>query len=138
MLCVGALKANIPGEDNPNCPAEPNMPWFLILGGVGITIILLIRIILAKFLAWIKNNQHCCYAAAGCLCEFSCSLLYDVLVMAFIVMWMITVSWWVFRHVLGPHNLYLALSKERLDAFRASLGDNDTIHMVGVVVFRPS
>jgi len=46
MTVVGALKATAPGEPNPNCPAEPNMPWFLVTGGVGITIMLLVRIAL--------------------------------------------------------------------------------------------
>ena len=65
MIGVGVLKANAPGEENPNCPAEPNMPWFLVLGGVGITALLLVRIVLNKTLKCITNNQTCCYDAAG-------------------------------------------------------------------------
>ena len=130
MIGVGALKANAPGEENPNCPSEPNMPWFLVLSGVGITALLLVRIAIIKTLRCIKNSQTCCYDAAGCLCEFGCNLIYDILAMVFIVMWMITVTWWVFRHMVGPDNLYSIMSKDKLDSFRASLGDNDTIHLV--------
>eukprot|EP00092_Neocalanus_flemingeri_P064517 GFUD01078307.1.p1 GENE.GFUD01078307.1~~GFUD01078307.1.p1 ORF type:complete len:254 (+),score=57.10 GFUD01078307.1:437-1198(+) len=128
MIVVGAIKATAPGEENPNCPAEPNMPWFLVLGGMGITCLLLVRIALNSCLRFIKNNQTCCYDVAGCFCEFSCNLIYDIVVMVLIVMWMITVSWWVFRHMIGPDKLYSIFSKEKLDTFRASLGDNDTIH----------
>jgi len=128
MIVVGALKASAPGEENSNCPAEPNMPWFLITGGVGIAFLLLVRIVLTKVMRCVKNNQECCDDVAGCFCEFGCNLIYDIMVMVMIVMWMITVSWWVFRHRIGPENLYSILGKERLDNFRASLGDNDTIH----------
>ena len=48
MVVVGALKAVPPGDENPNCPAEPNMPWFLITGGAGISLLLLVRIALNK------------------------------------------------------------------------------------------
>eukprot|EP00092_Neocalanus_flemingeri_P053630 GFUD01063074.1.p1 GENE.GFUD01063074.1~~GFUD01063074.1.p1 ORF type:complete len:131 (+),score=31.97 GFUD01063074.1:3-395(+) len=46
------------------------------------------------------------------------------------VMWMITVTWWVFRHKVGPAKLYSVIGRENLDLFRASIGDNDTIHDV--------
>ena len=57
MIVIGAIKASPPGEENPNCPAEPNMPWFLVTGGAGIAFLLLIRIILNKLMRCIKNNQ---------------------------------------------------------------------------------
>jgi len=128
MIVVGALKAAPPGEENPTCPAEPNMPWFLVTGGAGISILLIIRIILIKLTHYIKNNQDCCDQVTGCFCEFGCNLMYDIMVIVFIVLWMITVTWWVFRHMIGPQPLYYVLGKEGLDNFRASLGDNDTIH----------
>ena len=131
MIVVGALKATAPGENNPNCPAEPNMPWFLILGGVGITFLLLVRIALTNLMHCVKKKLTCCDDIAGCFCEFSCNLIYDIVVMVFIVMWMITVTWWVFRHRIGPAKLHSILGKEVLDSFRASLGDNDTNHDVG-------
>jgi len=128
MIVVGGIKAAAPGEDNPNCPAEPNMPWFLVTGGTGIGFLLLVRICLVKSLRCLKNNQNCCDDVAGCFCEFGCNLVYDIMVMTVIVMWMITVTWWVFRHRIGPDRLYSVLGREGLDSFRASLGDNDTIH----------
>jgi len=130
MIVVGAMKASAPGEDNPNCPAEPNLPWFLVTGGVGIAFLLLVRIVLNKVMRCIKNNQQMCDDVAGCFCEFGCNLIYDIMVMVMIVMWMITVTWWVFRHRIGPDRLYSVLGKDKLDTFRASLGDNDTIHLV--------
>ena len=60
MMVVGGLKAAPPGEENPTCPAEPNMPWFLITGGAGISVLLLIRIALNKLTNYVKNNQECC------------------------------------------------------------------------------
>ena len=66
----------------------------------------------------------------GCFCEFGCNLMYDIMVMVFIVLWMITVTWWVGRHMVGPEPLYSVLGREGLDTFRASLGDNDTIHNI--------
>lgn len=129
MIVVGALKAAPPGEENPTCPAEPNMPWFLIIGGSVITILLLFRIALTKCFRCIKNNEHCCDEVMGCFCEFGCSMMYDVFVMIFMIIWMITVTWWVFRHRLSDQ-LYDILGQENLDSFRASLGDNDTIHHV--------
>ena len=137
MIVVGALKATAPGENNPNCPAEPNMPWFLILGGVGITFLLLVRIALTNIMLFVKNKLTCCDDIAGCFCEFSCNLIYDIVVMVFIMMWMITVTWWVFRHRIGPTKLHSILGKEVLDSFRASLGDNDTIHDVSLYMFFP-
>lgn len=128
MIIVGSLKAAPPGEENANCPAEPNMPWFLITGGTGISILLIIRICLVKCLRCMKNNQTCCDDVTGCFCEFGCNLIYDIMVIIMIVMWMITVTWWVFRHRIGPKTLYSVLGREGLDNFRASLGDNDTIH----------
>ena len=130
MIVVGALKASAPGEPNPNCPAEPNMPWFLVTGGVGITFLLLVRIALNSLMLCVKNKMTCCDDIAGCCCEYSCNLIYDIVVMVFIVMWMITVTWWVFRHKIGPEKLHSMLGKEMLQSFRASLGDNDTIHDV--------
>jgi len=130
MIGLGALNAAAPGEENPNCPAEPNLPWFLVTGGVGITFLLLVRIALNKFTRFVKNTQRCCYDVAGCCCEFSCNIIYDLLVMVMVVMWMITVTWWVFRHRIGPDRLYSILGKEKLDTFRSSLGDNDTIHLI--------
>ena len=66
----------------------------------------------------------------GCFCEFGCNLVYDILMMVILVLWMVTVTWWVVRHFIGPDALYSVLGKEGLDSFRASLGDNDTIHKV--------
>jgi len=130
MVVVGSSKAVAPGDMNPNCPAEPNMPWMLILGGTGIGILLLLRILLVKCFRCIKNNQTCCDDVAGCFCEFGCNLMYDVMLMVSIVMWMVPVTWWVFRHRIGPDTLYSLLGEEKLNNFRASLGDNDTIHVV--------
>ena len=56
--------------------------------------------------------------------------MYDILVMVILFLWMVTVSWWVGRHFVGPDALYSLLGREGLDSFRASLGDNDTIHQV--------
>ena len=132
MIVVGAIKASPPGEENPNCPAEPNMPWFLVIGGVGITILLMVRIVLNKVMHCIKNNQQMCDDVAGCFCEFGCNLIYDMMVIVMIILWMITVTWWVFRHRIGPDKLYSIIGKEKLDTFRGSLCDNDTIHLVSV------
>ena len=41
--------------------------------------------------------QTCCDNVAGCFCEFGCNLMYDVMLMVSIVMWMVPVTWWVFR-----------------------------------------
>ena len=60
MIVVGGLKAAAPGEENPSCPAEPNMPWFLVTGGAGISFLLVIRIALNKLTNYVKNNQECC------------------------------------------------------------------------------
>ena len=60
MMVVGAIKAAPPGEENPNCPAEPNMPWFLITGGSTLSVFLLFRIALNKLTRYIKNRQDCC------------------------------------------------------------------------------
>ena len=57
-------------------------------------------------------------------------MVYDIMVIVLIVLWMITVTWWVARHMVGPEPLYSVLGREGLDNFRASLGDNDTIHNV--------
>jgi len=130
MIVVGAMKAVPPGEENPACPAEPNMPWFLVTGGAGISVLLIIRIVLNKLTSYIKNNQACCDQVTGCFCEFGCNLVYDIMVIVLIVLWMITVTWWVARHMVGPEPLYSVLGREGLDNFRASLGDNDTIHNV--------
>lgn len=130
MIVIGAIKAAPPGEENPNCPAEPNMPWFLVTGGSFLSLFLVIRIILNKLTRYIKNRQDCCDHVTGCFCEFGCNLVYDILVMVMLIMWMITVTWWVARHYIGPDTLYSILGKEGLDNFRASLGDNDTIHNV--------
>ena len=51
------IQAVAPGDPNPDCPAEPNMPWMLILGGTGIGFLLLLRIAIVKCLRCIKNNQ---------------------------------------------------------------------------------
>ena len=127
MIVVGALNAQEPGEENPNCPAEPNLPWFLITGGVGISLVLLVRIAITKCCRCIKEKH--CDEVMGCFCEFGCNLMFDVVSMIFIVLWLITVSWWVMRHRVG-HHLYSLVDKEGLDNFRLSLGDNDTIHEI--------
>ena len=131
MILVGSLKAAPPGEENPACPAEPNLPWFLVLGGIGISILLLVRIGINTIMHHVKNTWQ---DSRGVCCEFSCNLLYDIIVMVIMVMWLITVSWWVFRHRIGPDTLYSILGKEKLDNFRASLGDNDTIYNVGLYI----
>ena len=131
MILIGSLKAAPPGEENPACPAEPNLPWFLVLGGIGISILLLVRIGINTIMHHVKNTWQ---DSRGVCCEFSCNLLYDIIVMVIMVMWLITVSWWVFRHRIGPNSLYSILGKEKLDNFRASLGDNDTIYNVGLYI----
>ena len=108
------------------------MPWFLITGGLGIGVLLLLRIALNVCMSQITQNMECCHRNMSCFCEFSCCLLYDVISMVFIVMWMVTVTWWVFRHRIGPTKLHSIMGKEMLDSFRASLGDNDTIHDVSL------
>ena len=60
MIVVGAVKAAPPGDENPNCPAEPNMPWFLVTGGATLAVLLLIRIALNKLTRYVKNRQDCC------------------------------------------------------------------------------
>ena len=51
------IQAVAPGDPNPDCPAEPNMPWMLIVGGAGVGLLLLLRIGIVKCLRCIKNNQ---------------------------------------------------------------------------------
>ena len=51
------MQAVAPGDDNPDCPAEPHLPWMLIVGGVGIGLLLLLRIAITKCLRCITNNQ---------------------------------------------------------------------------------
>ena len=41
--------------------------------------------------------QTCCDDVAGCFCEFGCNVMYDIMLMVAIVMWMVPVTWWVFR-----------------------------------------
>ena len=129
MILVGAVKAAPPGEKNPDCPAEPNLPWILVIGGVGIIFLLLVRIAINTVM---HHVQRSCHDYRGFCCQFTCNFLYDIIVMVILVMWMITVTWWVFRHRIGPVSLYAVLGKEKLDTFRASLGDNDTIYKVGL------
>ena len=130
MTVVGGMNAVGPGEPNPDCPAEPNMPWMLIVGGAGIGLLLLIRIGIVKCLRCIKNNQTCCDDVAGCFCEFGCNVMYDIMLMVAIVMWMAPVTWWVFRHWAGPEALYSLVGKDTLNNFRTSLGDKDVIHVI--------
>ena len=84
--------------------------------------------------------------------------MYDIMLMVAIVMWMVPVTWWVFRlvpqksipcliyglqkveqiyillpffrHRVGPDALYSLVGEEQLNNFRASLGDKDVIHVV--------
>ena len=130
MTVVGGMNAVGPGEPNPDCPAEPNMPWMLIVGGAGVGLLLLLRIGIVKCLRCIKNNQTCCDDVAGCFCEFGCNVMYDIMLMVAIVMWMAPVTWWVFRHWAGPEALYSLVGKDTLNNFRTSLGDKDVIHVI--------
>ena len=66
MIVVGAVKAAPPGDENPNCPAEPNMPWFLVTGGATLAVLLLIRIALNKLTRYVKNRQDCCDHVSLC------------------------------------------------------------------------
>ena len=43
---------------------------------------------------------------------------------------LVTVIWWVARHMIGPDALYSVLDQDGLDSFFASLGDNNTVHQV--------
>ena len=45
-------------------------------------------------------------------------------------MWMVTVTWWVFRHRIGPATLTRVLGEDIMVNFRMALGDTDTIHDV--------
>ena len=45
-------------------------------------------------------------------------------------MWMVTVTWWVFRHRIGPATLTSVLGEDIMVNFRMALGDTDTIHDV--------
>ena len=49
------------GEPNPNCPAERNLPWFLITGGAGISFLLLARIAINKFTSCVAGSMKCCH-----------------------------------------------------------------------------
>jgi len=129
MLVVGAIRAKSPDSENPWCPAEPNLPWMLVVGGAGVTFLLAVRVTVVKLMRLFKNKQQCCSNETGCCCEFGCTVMSDVVMMAAIIIWMITVSWWVFRHWVGPEALSKILG-ENLKGFRAALGDNDTIHLV--------
>jgi len=129
MLVVGAIRAKSPDGANPWCPAEPNLPWMLVVGGAGVTFLLLVRVALVKIMRWFKNKQRCCSNETGCCCELGCTVMSDVVMMAAIIIWMITVSWWVFRHWVGPGALSQFLG-DNLEGFRAALGDTDTIHQV--------
>ena len=51
-------------------------------------------------------------------------------VQVFIVMWMVTVTWWVFRHRIGPATLTRVLGEDIMVNFRMALGDTDAIHDV--------
>ena len=106
------------------------MPWFLITGGLGIGVLLLLRIALNVCMSQITQKMECCHRNMSCFCEFSCCLLYDVISMVFIVMWMVTVTWWVFRHRIGPETLTRVLGEDIMVNFRAALGDTDIIHDV--------
>lgn len=129
MLVVGAVRAKSLDGANPWCPAEPNLPWMLVVGGAGVTFLLALRITVVKIMRLFKNKQRCCSNEAGCCCEFGCTVIFDIAMMAAIVIWMVTVSWWVFRHWVGPDTLSSVLG-ENLKGFRAALGDTDTIHLV--------
>ena len=56
--------------------------------------------------------------------------LLHLCVQVFIVMWMVTVTWWVFRHRIGPATLTRVLGEDIMVNFRMALGDTDTIHDV--------
>ena len=73
MIVVGAVKAAPPGDENPNCPAEPNMPWFLVTGGATLAVLLLIRIALNKLTRYVKNRQDCCDHVSFCSADDSYS-----------------------------------------------------------------
>ena len=45
---------------------------------------------------------------------------------------MVTVSWWVFRHWIGPDTLRAVLGTDFMDNFRRALGDKDPIHNVSL------
>jgi len=128
MVVVGALKASPYGEPNPNCPAESNMPWFLITGGIGIGVLLLLRIAVNKCMSHITQKMRCCHSIACEISEFSCNLLYDMIFIAFIILWIVPVTWWVFRHWIGPDTLRETLGDEIMINFRDAIGDNDQIH----------
>lgn len=137
MLVVGALKAAAPDQlvapdalENPVCPVEPGLPWMLVLGGAGVGVLLLLRFCVGRCSRSIKENQTCCDSLTGCFCEFGLTLLYDLVMLVLLVLWMVPVTWWVFRHWVGPSGLYSVLGEEQLDSFRAALGDRDTIHTV--------
>jgi len=130
MVILGSLTAAPLGEGNQKCPAEPSLPWFLITGGTAITILLLCRIGLQLTTQHIKSK---CHQAKGLCCEFSCNLVYDVVIIVIMVMWLVTVSWWVLRHKLGPETLYSVLGEQSLNNFRSSLGDTDIIYNVQFV-----
>ena len=91
---------------------------------------MLVRIALNRMMSHITQKMKCCHYKAGCLCEFSCNLIYDIISMVFIIMWMVTVTWWVFRHKVGPEALNDILGEEIMVNFRKALGDTDKIYNV--------
>lgn len=41
--------------------------------------------------------KTCCDSLTGCFCEFGLTLLYDLVMLVLLVLWMVPVTWWVFR-----------------------------------------
>ena len=106
------------------------MPWFLITGGIGIGVLLLLRIAVNKCMSHITQKMRCCHSIACEISEFSCNLLYDMIFIAFIILWIVPVTWWVGRHWIGPDTLRETLGDEIMINFRDAIGDNDQIHDV--------
>ena len=54
---------------------------YLISTCPGIGVLLLLRIAINLVTSRLSQRLRCCHQQAGCLCEFSCNLLYDVIAM---------------------------------------------------------
>merc|ERR1712038_185824 len=104
--CMNIDVTDIQVDDvtNPNsiassCKAEPKIPYYMVVAGILMIVMMIIRLFLLKCCNKIAEcgEENACCNTINALCRFSFGTLFDLVALGLIVAWLVVGTIWTFN-----------------------------------------
>lgn len=88
-----------PDQISSNCSVEPRIPYYLIVAGVLMLVLLILRLFFQKCCGKLGEcgEDNACCNTINAICKFSAATFFDLIALALVVAWLIVGTIWVFN-----------------------------------------